>query len=273
MVTITPRTVSLPLRGVVMKLSACIEWLFADETDDISQRVRNAAECGLYGVEFHLWRDKPLSEIRRALDETGLVLTSFCVDPRRSIVDRAQRNEFLQAVRESMDPARQLGCNRLIIASGFELKDVSRSAHFDLALESLAEAAQIAGQNGATLLLEPLNTRVDHPGMYLNSVSEGLDLVEAVNSAGLRLVYDAYHSIVMGDDIHAILKGRMQWVGHIQVADMPGRGAPGTGEIDWAVVRSMLEQEGYQGAIGLEYKLNGLTTRTALESTRRALGT
>jgi hydroxypyruvate isomerase len=75
----------------------------------------------------------------------------------------------------------------------------------------------------------------------------------------------------MGDDIHAILKGRMQWVGHIQVADMPGRGAPGTGEIDWAVVRSMLEQEGYQGAIGLEYKLNGLTTRSALESTRRAL--
>ena len=70
MVTITPRTVSLPLLGVVMKLSACIEWLFADETDDISQRVRKAAECGLYGVEFHLWRDKPLSDIRRALDET-----------------------------------------------------------------------------------------------------------------------------------------------------------------------------------------------------------
>ena len=253
------------------KLSACIEWLFADETDDLAERIYKAAECGLQGVEFHLWRDKPIKAIRQALDDTGLVLTSFCVDPRRSIVDRAQRAEFLAAVRAAMQPATELGCNRLIIASGFELPGVSRSAHFDLALESLAEAAQIASQHGATLLLEPLNTRVDHPGMYLNSVSEGLDLVEAVNSDGLRLIYDAYHSIVMGDDIRTILKGRMKWVEHIQVADMPGRGAPGTGEIDWAAVCSMLEQEGYRGAIGLEYKLNGQTTRSALEITRRAL--
>jgi hydroxypyruvate isomerase len=254
-----------------MKLSACIEWLFADETDNIAERVHKAAECALYGVEFHLWRDKPIKAIREALDLTGLVLTSFCVDPRRSIVDRVQRSEFLDAVRASMDPARTLGCNQLIIASGFELAGVSREAHFDLALESLAEAAQIASDNGATLLLEPLNTRVDHPGMYLNSVSEGLDLVEAINSDGLRLIYDAYHSIVMGDDIHTLLKGRMKWVAHIQIADMPGRGAPGTGAIDWTAVRSMLDHEGYDGAIGLEFKLNELSTRSALASTRQAL--
>jgi hydroxypyruvate isomerase len=256
-----------------MKLSACIEWLFADETADIVQRVHEAAQCGLHGVEFHLWRDKPVRAIRKALDETGLALTSFCVDPRRSIVDRAQRSEFLEAVRQSMEPARTLGCNQLIIASGFELDGVSREAHFDLALESLAAAAQIARENGATLLLEPLNTRVDHPGMYLNSVSVGLDLVEAVDSDGLRLVYDAYHSLVMGEDIHTVLKGRMNWVAHIQVADMPGRGAPGTGEIAWHDVLSMLDREGYRGAIGLEFKLNGLSTRRALDSTRRALQT
>jgi len=254
-----------------MKLSACIEWLFADETADIAERVHKAAECGLYGVEFHLWRDKPISAIRRALDDTGVALTSFCVDPRRSIVDKAQRAEFLGAVRDSMEPARQLGCNRLIIASGFELKGVSRAEHFDLARESLTEAARIAREHGATLLLEPLNTKVDHPGMYLNSVREGLDLVQAVDSDGLRLIYDAYHSIVMGDDIHSVLEGRMKWVAHVQVADMPGRGAPGTGAIDWSGVRSMLEAEGYRGAIGLEFKLNDLSTRAALESTRRAL--
>ena len=254
-----------------MRLSACIEWLFADETDDIADRVRKAAECGLSGVEFHLWRDKPIGRIRQALDETGLVLTSFCVDPRRSIVDRAQRTELLDAVRDAMAPARALGCNRLIIASGFELPGISRAAHFDLAVEALTDAARIASEHGATLLLEPLNTRVDHPGMYLNSVSDGLDLVEAVDSDGLRLVYDAYHSIVMGDDIHNVLKGRMKWVAHVQIADMPGRGAPGTGDIAWTDVLAMLKREGYEGAIGLEYKLNSLSTRAALESTRRAL--
>lgn len=254
-----------------MKLSACIEWLFADETGDFAERIHKAAECGLYGVEFHLWREKPIDAIRRALDDTGLVLTSFCVDPRRSIVDKAQRPELLQAVRDSLEPARKLGCSRLIIASGFELKGVSRQEHFDLARETLAAAARIARENGATLLLEPLNTKVDHPGMYLDSVKVGLDLVEAVDSDGLRLIYDAYHSLVMGDDIHTLLKGRMNWVAHIQVADMPGRGAPGTGAIGWRGVRRMLEQENYGGAIGLEFKLNELSTRAALESTRRAL--
>ena len=75
----------------------------------------------------------------------------------------------------------------------------------------------------------------------------------------------------MGDDIHTLLKGRMEWVAHIQIADMPGRGAPGTGEIVWPDVLAMLDQEGYRGAIGLEFKLNELSTRSALESTRRAL--
>lgn len=254
-----------------MKLSACIEWLFADDEADIANRVHAAAAAGLYGVEFHLWRDKPLERIRAALDETGLVLTSFCVDPRRSIVDPAQRDEFLGAVRDSVAPARQLGCDQMIIASGFLMEGVSGEEHFARATQALSAAASIAADNGVTLLLEPLNTRVDHPGMYLDSVATGLDLVDAVASPGLKLVYDAYHSIVMGDDIATVLAGRMASVAHIQIADMPGRGAPGTGDIDWKAVLSMFEREGYAGAIGLEFKLNDLNTTEALAATRRAL--
>lgn len=254
-----------------MKLAACIEWLFEDQHDNLPDRIRAAAAAGLDGVEFHLWRDKPIPEIAAALKETGLELTSFCVDPRRSIVDVKQQGEFLAAVEESMQPAQQLNCQKLIIASGFLLDGVSAEAHFEFALDSLSQAAKIAEQHGVTLLLEPLNTKVDHPGMYLNSVTTGLDLVEAVNSDGLKLVYDAYHSIVMGEDISTILSGRMDSVAHIQIADMPGRGAPGTGEIDWSAVLAMLSSEGYQGSIGLEFKLNELSTAEALAATRAAL--
>ena len=74
-----------------MKLSACSEWLFADEADNLADRVHCAKKAGLDGVEFHLWRDKPVEYIKAALDETGLTLTSFCVDPRRSIVDLTQQ--------------------------------------------------------------------------------------------------------------------------------------------------------------------------------------
>jgi hydroxypyruvate isomerase len=255
-----------------MKLTACIEWLFADETENFAERIYKAKEANLEGVEFHLWRDKPIAEIKKALDKTGITLTSFCVDPRRSIVDESQLEDFLTAIKESIVVALDLNCKNLIIASGFSLPDTSADEHFKFALNALYQAADLAEKAGVTLLLEPLNTLVDHPGMYLNSVKTGLDLVELVNSPGLKLIYDAYHSLVMGDDIETIIAGRVELVAHLQVADMPGRGAPGTGKINWPVVRSMLEREQYSGWIGLEYKLNELSTRQSLDATRKALG-
>ena len=255
-----------------MKLSACIEWLFADEADSLADRVHCAKKAGLDGVEFHLWRDKPIEDIKAALDETGLTLTSFCVDPRRSIVDLTQQEELLTAIEGSAGAAQTLGCSKMIIASGFVLPGKTPEEHFELAVATLKTAAALAEEKQVTLLLEPLNDKVDHPGMYLVSVSVALDLVEAVNSPNLRLIYDAYHSLVMGDDITTVLKGRMQWVEHIQVADMPGRGAPGTGDIDWQAVMSMLESEGYKGWIGMEFVLNDMTTAQAVASTRKALG-
>ena len=254
-----------------MKLTACIEWLFEDETNDFAERIYKAKEAGLAGVEFHLWRDKPIAEIKKALEKTGITLTSFCVDPRRSIVDESQLDEFVTAVTESAAVANELNCKQMIIASGFLLPDTSPEQHFDFALRALKLAAEIGERTGVTLLLEPINTRVDHPGMYLDSNKVGLDLVEAVNSPNLRLLYDAYHSIVMGEDIETIIAGRTQWVAHIQVADMPGRGAPGTGSVNWPAVVHMLETEQYDGWVGLEYRLNDLTTREAIRSSRATL--
>lgn len=254
-----------------MNLTACIEWLFADEATNFAERIYKAKAAGIEGVEFHLWREKSLPDIKQALNDTGVTLTSFCVDPRRSIVDEQQLPEFLAAVSDSIAAAKELNCKMLIIASGFALDGVSPEQHFDFALRALRPAAALAEQAGITLLLEPLNTKVDHPGMYLNSVKTGLDLVEAVNSPGLKLIYDAYHSIVMGDDITTVLKGRVQHVAHIQVADMPGRGAPGTGEINWPQVTQMLKEQNYQGWLGLEYKLNNLSTSQSLQSVNAAL--
>lgn len=255
-----------------MKLTACIEWLFEDETDNIAQRIYKAKDAGVQGVEFHLWRDKPIAEIKQALEETGVTLTSFCVDPRRSIVDEAQLGEFIAAVEESAEVAQELNCKQMIIASGFLLPDTSVEQHFEFALRALRAAADIGEKTGVTLLLEPINTLVDHPGMYLDSNKVGLDLVEAINSPKLRLLYDAYHSIVMGEDIETIIAGRTQWVAHIQVADMPGRGAPGTGDVNWEAVQNMLKAEQYDGWIGLEYKINDLSTRECIAASRAALG-
>lgn len=254
-----------------MYLAACIEWLFAAEHPTFTDRIRAAKDAGLTAVEFHLWRDKPLADIRGTLDETGINLASFVVEPRRSIVDPAQHAEFLAAVRDSLVAAKQAGSPALVVASGFTRPDVPRQDHFDAAVTALRQAATLAEEAGILLLLEPLNDRVEHPGMYLVSTAEGLDMVETVNSPNLRLLYDMYHSTMMGEDPANVLAERFHLVGHVQVADVPGRHQPGSGTIDWPRSIGILCDLGYQGAIGLEYKPTG-PTLDSLAQARKTLG-
>jgi hydroxypyruvate isomerase len=139
------------------------------------------------------------------------------------------------------------------------------------AVAVLKRAAALAEEAGVMLVLEPLNDRVEHPGMFLVSTTLGLDIVEAVGSPNLRLLYDVYHSATMGEDLEAVLTGRMHLVGHVQVADQPGRNEPGTGSLDWPHVIATLKKLGYQGVLGLEYRPT-LPIDQSLALTRKTLG-
>ena len=254
-----------------MFLSPCIEWQFAEEHAEMPDRIRAAKAAGFDSVEFHLWRDKDIGGIAAALAETGVRLTGICVDPRRSLVDPAQHGEFLDAVRDSLVAARQLGSPPMIVASGFTREGVDAQDHFDAAVAVLTQAAALAEAAAVMLVLEPLNDRVEHPGMYLVSTALGLDIVAAVASPNLRLLFDVYHSATMGEDMEQVLTGRMHLVHHVQLADMPGRNEPGSGTLDWGKVIAVLERLGYDGGIGLEYR----PTMPALQSlaqTRAVLG-
>lgn len=237
--------------SAVYQLSSCIEWQFA-EAGELDSRLRAAKAAGFELAEFHLWRDKPIEALADALGQTGMRLTSLCVDPRRSIVDPAEREAMLAAVGDTIAATRVLGAPDLIIASGFRVEGLSEEEHFANAVTTLRAAADLAEAAGVTLLLEPLNTRL-FAAMYLVSTRLGLDLVEAVGSPNLRLLYDVWHSAVMGEDMAEVLAGRIHLVAHVQVADMPDRNEPGTGDLDWAQVTKTLRDLGYAGAIGLEY--------------------
>lgn len=253
-----------------MRLSACIEWQFGEAGDDLAARVHAAKAAGLDLAEFHLWRDKDLAALESALAETGVALTGVCVDPRRSLVDPAERTEMLAAVAETIAATARLGKPPLIVASGFRVEGMSEEEHFAHAVAALKEAAALAEEAGVTLLLEPLNTQL-FSAMYLVSTRLGLDIVEAVGSPNLRLLYDVWHSAVMGEDMAEVLAGRMHLVAHVQVADMPDRNEPGTGSLDWLRIVATLRELGYEGAVGLEY----FPTRPAGESlalAREALG-
>ena len=129
----------------------------------------------------------------------------------------------------------------------------------------------MASDAGKLVFIEALNSVVDHPGFFLTSSAEALDIADEVGLPNMKVLFDFYHSAMMGEDSRSILAGRMQRVGHVQLADSPGRHEPGTGQIDWPAQMRVLKELGYQGSIGLEYKPSASTTQS-LSRVKSAIG-
>lgn len=253
-----------------MKLSACIEWLFADASDDFAERIRLAKAAGLDAVEFWLWSNKDLGAVDAALKETGLALSGFVAEPMVALTDPANHATFLAGLATSMRQAQRLGARVLIAQAGNDLPGRSREEQHDALVACLRAAADVLEGSGVRLGVEPLNTLIDHKGYYLSSTREALNIVDEVGRPEIGIVYDLYHSYVMGEKIEDVLTGKVSRVVHAHVADHPGRNDPGLGEIDLGRRLAWLYANGYEGAVGLEYRPDG-STAEALAKVRAAL--
>ncbi len=230
------------------ELSACIEWLFAEDDRPFHERVSRAAAAGFRRVEFWGTSNKDLASLEAAIHATGVAVSAFLSEP------AATQPGFLRGVETACELAGRLNAQNLIVLAGEEPGDL---------IDPLRCAAPIAAGHGVGLLLEPLNT-VDHPGYVLSSTLEGLELVRAVDHPSVRLLYDLYHSVVMGEEPGEVLAGSGHLVGHVHIADAPGRHEPGTGAIDWRRQLAAIRNAGYRGALGLEF----MPTRETVESLR-----
>lgn len=264
------------------RYSACIEWLFADadglpalpgtvegsragaRQPSFADRVRAARAAGLDAVEFWHWSNKDLDAIASALAETSLPLAGILCEPITQITDPATHPAFLDAVRASAATARRLGAAVIIAQAGDDRAGVPRAEQHAALVAVLKRAADILVSSGVILALEPLNDRVDHPGYYLTSTVEGLDIVDEVGRPEIKLLYDIYHSAMMGERTEEVLAGRVDRIAHAHLADTLGRGEPGSGDMDWRHRVGWLEANGYHGLIGLEYR----PTSGTLESLR-----
>lgn len=240
-----------------MKFSACIEWLFAAEAPDFADRIRAAKDAGLDAVEFWRHSDKDLDAVEAALRETGLPLAGLLCEPIVPLTDPEAHERFLAGLEASLRVAQRLGTKVIIAQAGDELAGRSRTEQHAAIVRGLGRAAQLLEGTGVVLALEPLNDRVDHPGYYLTSTVEGLDIVDEVDRSEIRLLYDIYHSAVMGELTEDVLAGRVDRVVHVHLADMPGRGEPGSGGLDYEDRLDWLANAGYGGYIGLEYRPGG----------------
>ncbi len=248
-------------------LSACVEWLFADGGRAFPERIRAAAAFGFTQVEFWTTSNKDVDQVEAAIRDTGVAVTCFVSEPTGRVVDPATHCEFLDGVERSSELAARLNARNLIVVSGDELLDVERRRQHEAIGEVLRQAAPIAATRGVRLLLEPLNTRVDHPGYFLESTAEALEIVREVDHPAVGLLYDLYHSVGMGEGPQPVLAGSGHLVGHVHVADVPGRHEPGTGTIDWSRELRALHAVGYSGALGLEH-MPSRDTESSLELIR-----
>lgn len=256
---------------MTITLSANIEWLYSEVTDDPAERVRLAAADGLTAIEFHMWREKDLVALKAALDETGVRATGMLMEPRVNLCDRSPEN--IAGLRETYlataQAAKELGITA-VVGGGAKMAGMTRPSHRAAIIANLRDLLPLVEENGVGILLEAVNT-IDHPASYMDNFSEVLDIVEVVDSPSVRMLYDFYHSAMMGVDDRAVITGRQHLISYLQIADAAGRAEPGTGDIDWAALRSLIADIGYDGVLGLELHPSG-STSDAVVASRAALG-
>ena len=235
-------------------LSACIEMLFETESPDFVSRLALAKDAGFSTIEFWTWDNKPLDELAKELQRLDLAVHLFLVRASGPLTDSRYHAEFLAQLESASVLARSWDVPYLALFCGDELPDVSREVQEASVLAALEASVAIADRYERSLVIEPLNTLVDHPGYFLTTTPQAIRIIEDIGSPTLGLAYDAYHSITMGERPAEVLAGHFDVVSHVQIADVPGRGEPGSGTVDWTGFLRWLADQGYGGPVGLEYR-------------------
>lgn len=239
------------------------------------QRFEAAAKAGFKAVEYLFPYAFDKKELTAALRANGLqqVLHNLPAGNweggERGIACHPDRvGEFREGVGMAIDYATALGCPKLNCLLGKLPAGVSAEEARQIAVENLRFAARELQSAGIMLLVEPVN-HFDIPGFFLTRTDQALSIIDEVGSANLLLQYDIYHAQRMEGELAATITKNMARIGHIQLADNPGRGEPGTGEINYPWLFKHIDAAGYTGWIGCEYKpksdtFDGLGWRTAL---------
>jgi hydroxypyruvate isomerase len=252
---------------MMAKLSVCIEPFFTDLS--YPERIRKTAELGFKAYEFWFHdkrfdgkalvpEKKDFGQIAELNAEHGLVTTDFVFNHPEggivaSLIDGKDRSRLLDSIEGMIDLAKKIGCRALISGSGNKVPGLKREAALESMTEGLVQLAKICERNGITLILEPFNSRVDHPDYFLDDPETCADVLRAVGSPNVKMLFDIYHMQIMHGNILSFVKRNLPLIGHFHVAGVPGRHEPNPCELDYAFILKEIDAMGYTGHFGLEY--------------------
>ena len=234
------------------------------------ERFERAKRAGIDAVEFWWPAGEDLSSVRAAIADSGVTVALFNFDAgvmsagERGLLSNPDRQaQFFENVPVALELATQVGCRQLNALLGLELPGLSRDEQLELAVENLRRTAREAAAIGIKVLVEAVNT-IENGPYLVSHTADVAALVERVGEPNVAIQYDAYHMQRMEGNLAATIRAYADRIAHIQIADSPGRGEPGTGEINFAYLFDVLREIGYGGYVGLEYRPTTTTTEASL---------
>ncbi len=229
------------------------------------ERFAAAARAGFDAVEFVSPYEHSAEEVAAAARDADVEVALFNLPAgdwargdRGMACDPARAAEFRDGVRRALEYARALGCTRLHAMAGIAPPGVAERTLRRAYVASLRLAAAALAAEGRTLLVEGINVR-DMPGYYLTTSRQAFEVIDEVGAPNLHYLYDVYHMQIMEGDLAPTIEARLPRIGHVQIADTPGRHEPGTGEINYGFLLRHLDRIGYRGIVGCEYRPLGRT--------------
>jgi hydroxypyruvate isomerase len=248
------------------RFCANISMLFGERA--LPERFEAAARAGFRAVEIQFpyrWDRTELAARARAAGVEVVQINLPAGDAQKGdrgiACDPSRAGDFREGVRTALDHAAALGCRQMNCLAGIAPPGLSEAALRETFVGNVRWAAAELAREGMTLLIEPINTRTI-PGFWLNRTSQALALIAEAGAPNLRLQFDFFHVHVMEGDVESALAAAFDRIGHMQVADDPGRHEPGSGAIEFAALFERVDRLGYTGWIGAEYVPSTVTEET-----------
>lgn len=248
----------------MVRLAANLSTLFTELP--FLERVAAAARAGFRAFECQFPYEVEPAALAARREAAGLDWVLFNAPPGR--VEAGERGiaslpgrerEFDAGLERAVAYMEAGGCRQVHVMAGLLPAGADRERHLAHFVESIARAADRFAALDADVLIEPINTRVDVPGYLLDGTRLALECIARAERPNIRLQYDVYHMQIMEGDLMRSIERLLPWIGHIQIADNPGRHEPGTGEIAFERLLRHLDAIGYAGHVGCEYLPAGRT--------------
>lgn len=253
--------------------------------DDIVDQINFAADHGFTAWEDNYMANRPIDEQRRiaaALERHGMQMGVYIAGMRedfwrtREVLsgdDNGPRKDFLKLISAQTEVAKRVNAKWTTIVPGFADPKLPMGFQTAKIIELLRRACDIYEPHGLTMVLEPLNTRTNHPGVFLTTVAQAYAICTAVNRPECKILYDMYHEQVEAGNLINTIDAAWDQTAYFQVGDNPGRNEPTTGEINYKNIFAHLHAKGFKGVVGMEHgnSVDGVAGEEALITAYRAV--